>query len=87
MATRMNIGYAAKTYFDVGERLGLTWIKEQIESLAADGHWQAVACGTPRVNVYQLQREITAAAMACKAGDGGARVGVALRRDAPELPH
>jgi NAD-specific glutamate dehydrogenase len=45
-AARVDIGYAAKAYFDLGERIGLTWIKEQIESLAADGHWQAVARGT-----------------------------------------
>ncbi len=52
MAARVDIGYAAKAYFDLGERIGLTWIKEQIESLAADGHWQAVARGTLRDNLY-----------------------------------
>jgi len=43
MAARLEVVYAAKAYFDLGERIGLTWIKEQIESLSADGHWQAVA--------------------------------------------
>ena len=40
---RVEIGYAARAYFDIGERIGLTWIKEQIESLAVEGHWQAAA--------------------------------------------
>jgi len=43
MAARVRIVYAAKAYFDLGERIGLSWIKEQIEALAADGQWQAVA--------------------------------------------
>jgi glutamate dehydrogenase len=80
MAARLNIGYAAKAYFDLGERIGLTWIKEQIESLAADGHWQAVARGTLRDNLYELQRKITGAVLACKGRDAGARVGEWIAR-------
>jgi glutamate dehydrogenase len=74
MASHFDIGYAAKAYFDLGDRIGLTWIKEQIERLAADGHWQAVARGTLRDNLYELQRKITGAALACKGRDPGARV-------------
>ncbi len=73
-AARAQIGYAAKAYFDIGERIGLTWIKEQIESLTVDGHWQAVARGTLRDNLYELQRKITGAVLACKGRDAGARV-------------
>jgi glutamate dehydrogenase len=80
MAARLAIGYAAKAYFDLGERIGLTWIKEQIESLAADGHWQAVARGTLRDNLYQLQRQITGAVLKCKGRDAGARVGAWIAR-------
>jgi glutamate dehydrogenase len=74
MAARLEVVYAAKAYFDLGERIGLTWIKEQIESLAADGHWQAVARGTLRDNLYALQRKITGAVLTCKGRDAGARV-------------
>ena len=77
---RVKIGYAAKAYFDLGERIGLTWIKEQIESLAAEGHWQAVARGTLRDNLYQLQRKITGAVLACKGRDAAARVGQWIAR-------
>jgi glutamate dehydrogenase len=74
MTARVDIGYAARVYFDLGERIGLTWIKEQIEGLAADGHWQAVARGTLRDNLYELQRKITAAALACKGREATGRV-------------
>jgi glutamate dehydrogenase len=74
MAAHVKIGYAAKAYFDLGERIGLTWVKEQIESLAADGHWQAVARGTLRDNLYALQSKITHSVLACKGRDPAARV-------------
>jgi glutamate dehydrogenase len=82
MASRLGIVYAANAYFDLGERLGLTWIKEQIESLVADGHWQAVARGTLRDNLYQLQRKITGAVLTCKGRDAGTRVGQWIERHA-----
>ncbi|HXA35915.1 MAG TPA: NAD-glutamate dehydrogenase [Steroidobacteraceae bacterium] len=71
---RVKIGYAAKVYFDLGERIGLTWIRDQIESLAVEGHWQAVARSTLRDNLYQLQRKITGAVLAFKGRDAAARV-------------
>jgi glutamate dehydrogenase len=82
MAARLDIAYAAKAYFDLGERIGLTWVKEQIESLAPDGHWQAVARGTLRDNLYELQRKITGAVLACKGRDAGARVDQWMARHA-----
>jgi glutamate dehydrogenase len=75
MAARLEVGFAARAYFDLGERIGLTWIREQIESLAADGHWQAVARGTLRDNLYELQRKITGAVLTCKGRDAASRVG------------
>jgi glutamate dehydrogenase len=74
MEARVKIGYAAKAYFDIGERIGLTWIREQIESLPVDGHWQAVARSTLRDNLYALQRQITGAVLKCKGRDAAARV-------------
>jgi glutamate dehydrogenase len=80
MTARVRIGYAGKAYFDIGERIGLTWIKEQIESLAAEGHWQAVARTTLRDNLYALQREITGAVLKCQGRDADARVDQWVRR-------
>jgi glutamate dehydrogenase len=77
---RVRIGYAARAYFDLGERLGLTWIKDQIESLAADGHWQGVARGTLRENLYALQGRITLAALRSKGREPAARIDQWLSR-------
>jgi glutamate dehydrogenase len=81
-AARVKIGYAARAYFDLGERIGLTWIKEQIENLAAEGHWQGVARGTLRDNLYALQSKITLAVLKCKGREPGARVEQWLSRHA-----
>jgi glutamate dehydrogenase len=51
-------------YFLLGERLGLNWIRDQIEGLAIEGHWQAVARSTLRDNLYSLQRGLTAKVLA-----------------------
>jgi glutamate dehydrogenase len=82
MAARLDVLYAARAYFDLGERIGLTWIKEQIESLAVDGHWQAVARGTLRDNLYELQRKITGAVLKCRGRDAAARVDQWISRHA-----
>jgi glutamate dehydrogenase len=74
MASRLEIGFAARVYFDVGERIGLAWIKDQIETLPAEGHWQAVARGTLSDNLFELQRKITGAVLSCRGASPGARV-------------
>jgi glutamate dehydrogenase len=73
MASRLGIGFAARVYFDVGERIGLAWIKDQIETLPAEGHWQAVARGTlscrgasPGARVDRWLGDQSAAALALK---------------------
>ncbi len=85
MEARVKIGYAAKAYFDIGERIGLTWIKEQIEILPVEGHWHAVARATVRDDLYALQRKITGAVLRCKGRDAAARVDDWLRRHAPDV--
>ena len=74
MAARLAIGFAAKAYFDIGERIGLTWIRDQIETLPAEGHWQAVARSTLSDNLYELQRKITTAVLKCRGKSPGVRV-------------
>jgi glutamate dehydrogenase len=85
MAARVEMGYAARAYFSLGERIGLTWIKEQIETLTAEGHWQAVARSTLRDNLYALQRRITSAALGCRGREPATRVEQWLGRRAPEV--
>jgi glutamate dehydrogenase len=50
----------AKTYYALGRALSLDWILEQIEKLAVDGRWQAIARGSLRENIYALQAQLTA---------------------------
>jgi glutamate dehydrogenase len=52
------IDTAARVYFGVGTALALDWIREQIERLSVEGHWQAVARTTLRDNIYNLQRTL-----------------------------
>jgi glutamate dehydrogenase len=73
-SARVGMELAANAYFDLGERLGLSWIKRQIDFLAADAHWHAVARRTLRDNVYALQSKITSAALKCAGRDSGERV-------------
>ncbi|HUX72768.1 MAG TPA: NAD-glutamate dehydrogenase [Steroidobacteraceae bacterium] len=73
-ASRSPIGFAAQAYFDLGERIGLAWIKEQIESLAADGHWHAVARSALRDSLFALHSKITRSALGCGKGGAAARV-------------
>ena len=61
--TGLNMRDAAIAYYAVSESIGLGWIREQIELLVVDGHWQAVARGTLRDNLYALQRKICIAAL------------------------
>jgi glutamate dehydrogenase len=42
-AHRVPVREAARTYFEVGARIGLDWLREQIARLPVDGQWQAVA--------------------------------------------
>lgn len=56
--TRLPIEAVASVYFSVGTALSLDWLREQIEKLGVDGHWQAVARTTLRDNIYDLQRRL-----------------------------
>jgi glutamate dehydrogenase len=73
-ATRVAVGYAGRVYFDLGQRIGLAWIRQQIESLLTEGHWHAVARRALLDNLYALQRKLTAAALACAGKEPAARV-------------
>ncbi|HEY0940199.1 MAG TPA: NAD-glutamate dehydrogenase [Steroidobacter sp.] len=57
--TGLPLERAATLYFGVGTALALDWIREQVEALGVEGHWQAVARTTLRDNVYNLQRALS----------------------------
>jgi glutamate dehydrogenase len=58
LARRASIGHAARVYFGLGATLGLDWLRDEIERLSVDGHWQAVARGALREELYLLQRRL-----------------------------
>jgi len=61
---RMPMERAAAVYFGVGAALSLDWLRERIEALEVEGHWQAVARTTLRDNIYNLQRTLCLQALA-----------------------
>src|SRR5262249_34122433 len=40
---RSSVTEAGRVYFDLGARVGLDWLREQVEELPVEGPWQAVA--------------------------------------------
>lgn len=48
----------AGIYFELGRGLRLDWIREQIEELAVEGHWRAMARGTLRETLGREQRAL-----------------------------
>lgn len=80
LARRAPIGLAARIYFGLGAALGLDWLRDEIERLVVEGHWQAVARGTLREEAYSLQRRLCDRVLAGKAqGDAAARVAAWLK--------
>jgi glutamate dehydrogenase len=65
-AAQVEVAFAARVYFGLGDALALDWLRDQIERLAVEGHWQAVARGALRENLYSLQRRLVSAALAQK---------------------
>jgi glutamate dehydrogenase len=60
----LGVETAARAYFKLGARLQINWLHEQVEQLQAHGHWQAVARGSLREDLYTQQRRLTAQVLA-----------------------
>jgi len=65
-SANVEVNYAARTYFVLGDALALDWLRDKIEHLAVDGHWQAVARGALRDDLYSLQRRLAECVLATK---------------------
>jgi glutamate dehydrogenase len=50
----------AAVYFALGYKLDLHWLRDQIARLPAETHWQTLAQGALRDDLYSEQRELTA---------------------------
>jgi glutamate dehydrogenase len=55
----MKLEAVASLYFEVGEELGLGWLRYNAEKLPADNHWQKLASAAVIEELYSHQRGIT----------------------------
>jgi glutamate dehydrogenase len=62
----------AAVYFALGYRLELHWLRDQIARLPSDTHWQTLAQGALRDDLYSEQRELTAEVLKPGAENGDA---------------
>jgi glutamate dehydrogenase len=62
----------AAVYFSLGYRLDLHWLRDQIARLPAETHWQTLAQGALRDDLYSEQRELTAEVLKPGTEDGDA---------------
>jgi glutamate dehydrogenase len=49
----------AAIYFDLGNKLGLSWLREKIVALPGDKHWQRLAKGAMQDDLSGMQRTLT----------------------------
>jgi glutamate dehydrogenase len=68
------------TYFGIGSRLGLDWLRDRILELPRGDRWQALARAALRDDLYRLHRSLTRDVLATGAGvatDGDSEVAIA----------
>ncbi|HUK01808.1 MAG TPA: NAD-glutamate dehydrogenase [Steroidobacteraceae bacterium] len=65
---RIPVPQAARAYFLLGERIGLDWLQYQVERLAVEGSWQAIARTELRYAVFRSHRAILAHVLATASG-------------------
>ena len=56
--TRSSVVEAARVYFEVGARVGLDWLRDQIEQLSVEGPWQAIARTGLRDGALRIHRRL-----------------------------
>ncbi len=59
IASKRSVEEVAGVYFAAGDRLNLSWVASQIETLPADSHWQMLAKATLGEDLLKLQTELT----------------------------
>jgi glutamate dehydrogenase len=76
----------ARLYFEVGTKLRLDWIRDQIESLRVEGHWRAMARSTLRETLAREHRAVVAGILGRRgAGDLEAALAVWVADSAPRI--
>jgi glutamate dehydrogenase len=71
----------AKVHFRLGEALKLPWLYQQIDALAVDGRWHAVARGSLRDELAAQQRQLTSQVLDAPGANADAKVKQWIGRD------
>jgi glutamate dehydrogenase len=58
-AHRLSVTATGRTHAGVGVEFGLDWLRNRIEALDIQGHWQAVARGSLREALFDAHRALT----------------------------
>ena len=78
----------ARIYFDLGTRIGLDWLQEQVEQLPVEGPWQAVARAGLRDGALRIHRGLSEKVLTAKiSGSEQARVAAWLETAGEDLAH
>ncbi len=75
----------AKAHFRLGEALKLSWLYAQIDTLAVDGRWHAVARGSLRDELATQQRLLTMQVLDTPGATADVKLKHWLERDDPSL--
>jgi glutamate dehydrogenase len=57
-AHKVSVVEAARVYFEIGTRVGLDWLRDQIEQLSVEGTWQAIARTGLRDGAMRIHRRL-----------------------------
>jgi glutamate dehydrogenase len=88
LAHRVSVVEAARMYFEVGARVGIDWVRDQIERLPVEGPWQATARGGLRDSALRIHRRLAEQVLSRKdKGNAQARVTAWVASVGEELTH
>jgi glutamate dehydrogenase len=78
----------ARVYFEVGTRLGVDWLRDQIERLSVEGPWQAIARAGLRNGALRIHRRLAERVLSRKdKGTAQARVTAWVASIGEDLSH
>jgi glutamate dehydrogenase len=85
---KVSVVEAGRIYFEVGARIGIDWLRDQIERLPVDGPWQAIARSGLRDGALRIHRRLAERVLSRKdKGHAQARVTAWVESVGEELAH
>ena len=88
LSHRVSVVEAARIYFEVGARIGIDWLRDQIERLPVEGPWQAIARSGLRDGALRIHRRLAEHVLSRKdKGTAEARVTAWVESVGEELAH